>query len=396
MITKLVTIFISVVLLIAIAACDPSASITAETVVAQEGADQVTVHLISEIKSDTPTTKAGEVLAERIVQFETLPVELLQLPYTSDMEVLFEEMTFVQLLSEEYARIEAVCAGNGLNNIEPLSGEPMILIPNAGDLSVDGSNVAVKLEPEGKITFIPRVQGQRIRVPMDLGDRLTGWEVESLTLAEAMQLMAAEKLVWTAKWFGPYGNGHGLPGHIAECDPLYDLGDVTDDSLEPAPVSDEESLVSETEAPAPSLYTPDMEIFFEEMTLVRLLSEEYARIEAVCAGNGLNNIEPLSDEPMILIPNAGDLSVDGSNVAVKLEPDGEITFISRVPGQRIRVPMDLGDKLSGWEVESLTLDEAMQLMAAEKLLWTAKWFGPYGNGHGLPGHIAECDPLYKG
>jgi hypothetical protein len=81
--------------------------------------------------------------------------------------------------------------------------------------------VAAKLESDGAITFIPRVPGQRIRVPMDLGDKLTGHEVTSLTLAEARQLVLAGKMVWTAKDKGPYGNGHGLPGHIAECDPLY-------------------------------------------------------------------------------------------------------------------------------------------------------------------------------
>jgi hypothetical protein len=47
-------------------------------------------------------------------------------------------------------------------------------------------------------------------------------EVPSLTLAEAEKFMAAGRLVWTAKGQGPYGNGHGLPGHIASCDPLYD------------------------------------------------------------------------------------------------------------------------------------------------------------------------------
>jgi hypothetical protein len=144
----------------------------------------------------------------------------------------------------------------------------------------------------------------------------------------------------------------------------------------------------------PFLHTPDMKVLFEELTFVQLLSEEYARVETVCAGIGLNNIKPSPDGPMILIPNAGDLSAGGSNVMIKLSPNGEITFIPRVPGQRIRVPMDVGDKLTGWEVESLTLDEAMQLMAADKLVWTARWYGPYGNGHGLAGHIAECDPRY--
>lgn len=139
-----------------------------------------------------------------------------------DMRVLLEEMTFVQLLDEEYGYAKTACAGNGLNNIQPLAEGPMVLIPNAGDLSVDGSNVSVKLNPDGEITFIPRVQGQRIRVPMDLDDKVEGEEVLSLSLAEAEQLIAAGHLVWTAQDHGPYGNGHGLPGHLAACDPLFD------------------------------------------------------------------------------------------------------------------------------------------------------------------------------
>jgi hypothetical protein len=138
------------------------------------------------------------------------------------MRVLFEEMTLVQLLWEQTGYARTRCAGNGLNNIEPLSEGPMILIPNAGDLAAGGSNVSVKLSPDGEITFIPRVQGHRIMVPMDVGDKQEGEEVLSLSLDEAMQLMAAGKLVWTAKDKGPYGNGHGLPGHIAACDPSFD------------------------------------------------------------------------------------------------------------------------------------------------------------------------------
>jgi hypothetical protein len=56
--------------------------------------------------------------------------------------------------------------------------------------------------------------------------------------------------------------------------------------------------------------------------------------------------------------------------------------------------MDVGGKVEGEEVLSLTLDEAKEIMAAGKLVWTAKDDGPYGNGHGLPGHIAECDSLF--
>jgi hypothetical protein len=137
------------------------------------------------------------------------------------MRVLSEEMTLVWLQSEEYAHAITACVGNGLNNIQPLASGPMVLIPNAGDLSVDGSNVAIKLNPDGQITFIPRTQEQRIRVPMDVGDKATGQEVLSLSLAEGQQLMAAGKLIWTAQNQGPYGNGYGLAGHIAACDPLY-------------------------------------------------------------------------------------------------------------------------------------------------------------------------------
>jgi hypothetical protein len=57
--------------------------------------------------------------------------------------------------------------------------------------------------------------------------------------------------------------------------------------------------------------------------------------------------------------------------------------------------MAVGDKLKDQETLSLSLAEAMQLMAADKLIWTARDQGPYGNGHGLAGHIAECDPQYK-
>jgi hypothetical protein len=155
------------------------------------------------------------------VQIDTRPHAALSATTQEDWRVLMEEITLVQLLSESYARVETVCAGNGLKNIAPSPDGPKIIIPNAGDLSVEGSNVAANLDSDGTITFIPRVPGQRIRVPMDLGDKLTGHEVTSLTLAEARQLVLAGKMVWTAKGQGPYGNGHGLPGHIAECDPLY-------------------------------------------------------------------------------------------------------------------------------------------------------------------------------
>jgi hypothetical protein len=163
-------------------------------------------------------------LVEQIVRAEGVPLPAVTaqfVPYTPAMKVLFEEMTLVWLQAESYAYVKTLCAGDGLQNIKPLPSGPMILIPNAGDLSVDGSNVSIKLNPDGEITFIPRVQGQRIRLPLDVGDKVKGQEVLSLSLAEAMQLMAADRLIWTAREQGPYGNGHGLPGHIAACDPQY-------------------------------------------------------------------------------------------------------------------------------------------------------------------------------
>jgi hypothetical protein len=144
----------------------------------------------------------------------------------------------------------------------------------------------------------------------------------------------------------------------------------------------------------PSYYTHDVQVLFEEMTLVQVVAEETFYADTVCAGVGLNNVKPSPDGPMILVPNAGDLSAGGSNVSVKLHPDGEISFVPRVQGQRIRVPMDVGDKVAGQEVLSLTLDEGIRLMVAGQLVWTYKDKGPYGNGHGIAGHIALCDPRY--
>ena len=156
---------------------------------------------------------------------EVLPLIVDPVAAAEETNRLFDEVTFVQLLDEEYASVRTTCAGNGLNNIQPVVEGPIVLIPNAGDLSVGGSNVSVKLESNGEITFIPRTQGQLIRVPMNVGDKVEGQEVPSLSFDEAQQLMAAGWLVWTAKDSGPYGSGHGLAGHIAECDPLYNEED---------------------------------------------------------------------------------------------------------------------------------------------------------------------------
>jgi hypothetical protein len=145
--------------------------------------------------------------------------------YTHHIRVLIEEMTLVQVVDETYANIKAVCAGVGLKNVKPSPTGPVVIIPNAGDLAVNGSNVAIRISEKGEMIFIPRVQGQRIKMPMDVGEKLTGYEVADLTFAEGMQLMAADKLVWTARTEGPYGNGHGIPGHIASCDPRYNEDD---------------------------------------------------------------------------------------------------------------------------------------------------------------------------
>ena len=190
----------------------------------EEEADLEMIDVASS-EQELTLTEAGEidvVDSEAIgLAAESGPVTQ-QLPDTEDMRVLFEEMTFVQVVSEEYARIEAACAGVGLNNIKPMPDGPMILIPNAGDLVVNGANVAIRLDPDGEMAFIPRVQGQRIKLPINVGERAAGEEVTSLTLDEAMQLLAADNLVWTAKGHGLDGTGHGLPGHIAECDPRYE------------------------------------------------------------------------------------------------------------------------------------------------------------------------------
>jgi hypothetical protein len=166
----------------------------------------------------------------------TAPVD--PLAVAEDRSVLLEEMTLVQVIAEETGYAKTECAGNGLNNIQPSPDGPRILVPNAGDLSVDGSNVSIKLDTDGEISFVPRVQGQMIRMPMTIGDKLEGQEVLELTMDEANQLMAAGQLVWTAKDQGPFGNGHGLPGHIAECDPMFDESTWSD-------FAESESLESE-------------------------------------------------------------------------------------------------------------------------------------------------------
>jgi hypothetical protein len=56
----------------------------------------------------------------------------------------------------------------------------------------------------------------------------------------------------------------------------------------------------------------------------------------------------------------------------------------------------VGNKVAGQEVLNLSFAEGMELMEDGHLVWTAKDHGPYGTGHGLPGHIATCDPAYPG
>jgi len=188
--------------------------------------DEEVVNSAPEPVEEANVSTIEETMNETVTQDEpdTSTAERSDLNVSLDrkIEFMFEDMTFVRIVSEEYARIESVCAGAGLNNIEPLADGPTILIPNAGDLTVDGSNVAIKMSPDSEITFIPRTSEQRIRIPIDLGDKKAGEEVLSLSLAEARQLFASGHLTWTADGLGPYGTGQGLAGHIAECDPLYE------------------------------------------------------------------------------------------------------------------------------------------------------------------------------
>jgi hypothetical protein len=198
MIPKVVTSFIAATMLF-------SAAIWAQPVAAQEGTNL----------QNQPG--AGEVA----------PAEGL-------LNSLLNEMTLVWLQDESYGYIQTSCLGNGLNNIQAMAEGPMVIIPNAGDLSLAGSNVAIKLHPDGQISFIPRTQGQLMRVPVDVGNKVAGQETLSLSFEEARQLIADGQLIWTAGNQGPFGNGHGLPGHIAACDPQFDeeVWDNFDDSDE--------------------------------------------------------------------------------------------------------------------------------------------------------------------
>jgi hypothetical protein len=206
------------VIVVVLSACSP---ITVEVVRVEPtvALTEVAKPSPSEVEKEAVTSAAEVEPAPESAPQQTAAIPA---PITHDVKVLLEEMTLVQLLSEQTGFAETVCAGNGLNNIQPLPDGPMILIPNAGDLAAGDSNVSIKLGPDGEITFIPRVQGQKIRVPADVGDKVAGEEVLSLSLDEGLQLMASGELVWTVKDTGPYGNGHGLPGHIAACDPQYD------------------------------------------------------------------------------------------------------------------------------------------------------------------------------
>ena len=166
--------------------------------------------------------------------------------------------------------------------------------------------------------------------------------------------------------------------------------------------TDEEGVVASAKAVVPAAIeaeevtdTPAMRVLFEEITLVHLLSELDGYAKTDCAGNGINHITPPDDDSIIVIPNAGDLSLAGSNVAIKLASDGELTFVPRTQGQLIRLPIDIDGKSVGEEVLSLSLQEARELMAVDELIWTAREQGPNRNGHGLPGHIAACDPQFE-
>jgi hypothetical protein len=409
MFKKVVASLMVLVLLSALAACSSSTAPVVKIVVSDDqGVDREVARVVG-VENALPLVLGAEntipvidldpseaedlitvkIGSEQLPQVET-PAGIM---LTEDMRFLFQEMPLVQLISDTYQGWAiTACASSGLDNVKGSSHSPTILVPNAGDLSIGVSTVAIQIAPNGEVTFIPRVASQRIKVPMDLGTKKAGEEVQSLTFEEGLRLMTADMLIWTARDQGPYGNGLGIPGHIAICDPIIAGQSLTAPTQ--VSVTKDVDLTSAARVPDALPYTKDIWGLFEEMTFVQLEADINGWAKTSCAGVGLKNIAPLASGPRILIPNAGDLSVAGSTVAVQLNPDGEIVFIPRTPGQRIRVPMDLGQMKTGDEVLSLTHDEGMRLMAAGMLVWTAESFGIDGSGHGLPGHIATCDPRY--
>lgn len=200
-----------------------------------------------------------------------------------------------------------------------------------------------------------------------------------------LSLFLVIALAWTA------GGG----ADIASAAPVESQDTLEQAVLPPAQAGDDDEVTYEHPTVDPAAAAEDMRVLFEEMTLVQLHDQEYGYARTTCAGIGLNNIQTSSEGPIVLIPNAGDLSVDGSNVSIKVSPEGEITFIPRTEGQMIGLVTNVTDDgVEITEVPSLSLDEAQQLMLAGRLVWTAKDQGPYGNGHGLPGYIAACDPVF--
>jgi hypothetical protein len=161
--------------------------------------------------SATPTAAPAPAKATPAAQPEPKKAALPAAETDPGVRFLMEELTFVHLLSDEGGYAKTACAGNGLKNIKPAADGPKVLIPNVGDLSLAGANVSVKLNPDGELTFIPRTQGEKIRVPLKVGSKAEGEETLSLTFDEARQLIMAGKLIWTGK------DAKDAPGHIANC-----------------------------------------------------------------------------------------------------------------------------------------------------------------------------------
>jgi hypothetical protein len=222
--------------------------------------------------------------------------------------------------------------------------------------------------------------------------------IRLLVLTIVLALAALSPAVWSGQWAAAQTGFPEQPVMPSLEEQQAAQEDEAETTLLPA-TGNEQGLAVPAANPALASFvptTPAMQTLMDEMTLVWLHSEEYANIISSCAGVGLRNVSPYSGGSIVLIPNAGDLDVDGSTVAIKLYPGGQVEFIPRTVGQLIRVPVDVGNKTAGQEVLRLSFEEGMELSESGHLVWTASDQGPYGNGHGLPGHIATCDPRYPG
>jgi hypothetical protein len=87
------------------------------------------------------------------------------------------------------------------------------------------------------------------------------------------------------------------PAMLPEQQAAAQGGGVTNQSTQPA--------VAPSANPALDTFvasTPASRVLLNEMTLVWLHDEDYARIIASCAGTGLRNVAPFPNGSMVLIP----------------------------------------------------------------------------------------------